>query len=61
LVERAKKTPGHWPGVGSLSALPHPGPAQGGEAGGSKLPKCNLSTIKTDINSTFVFNEAFHI
>jgi hypothetical protein len=40
--------------VGNLSTLPPPGPAQGGKAGGSKLPEVNLSNIKTDNKSEFV-------
>jgi hypothetical protein len=51
---QAKKTPGLGPRVGNLSTLPPPGPAQGGKAGGSKLPEVNLSNIKTDNKSEFV-------
>jgi hypothetical protein len=47
--------------VGNLSTLPPPGPAQGGKAGGSKLPKRNLSNIKTDNKVVFVFNETFDV
>jgi hypothetical protein len=30
-------------------------PAQGGKAGGSKLPVCNLSNIKTNNKATLIF------
>jgi hypothetical protein len=33
-----KKNPSTWAGVVSLFAVTHQGPAQGGKAGGSKLP-----------------------
>ena len=32
-----KKTPANWPGLVSLFAVTHQGPAQGGKAGSSKL------------------------
>jgi hypothetical protein len=47
--------------VGNLSALPRPGPAQGGKAGDSKLPERNLSNIKTVNKVDFVFNETFDV
>jgi hypothetical protein len=51
-----KKNPRPRPRVGSPLALPHQGPAQGGKAGGSKLPGLNLSNNKT-INK---FNLSFY-
>ena len=41
--QKGKKNPSTWAGVVSLFAVTHQGPAQGGKAGGSKLPgsKCN--------------------
>ena len=41
--------------MGSPLALPRQGPAQGGKAGGSKLPKVNLSNNKTINKLNFGF------
>ncbi|WP_416559773.1 hypothetical protein ACHEXL_12745 [Limnohabitans sp. yimb22184] len=40
-------------------ALPRQGPAQGGKAGGSKLPKVNLSNNKTINKFNFCFYVGF--
>jgi hypothetical protein len=45
-LSRQKKTPALGPRVASPSALPPAGPAQGGKAGGSKLPEVNLANNK---------------
>jgi hypothetical protein len=47
-----KKNPSTWAGVVSLFAVTHQGPAQGGKAGGSKLPevKSNKLSPKTQAN-----------
>jgi hypothetical protein len=44
----AQKNPSQRAGVVSLFAVTHQGPAQGGKAGGSKLPGANLPKYFAD-------------
>jgi hypothetical protein len=46
VARKDKKNPRPRPRVVSPSALPRPGPAQGGKAGGRELPELNLSNNK---------------
>ena len=46
-----KKNPSTWAGVVSLLAVTHQGPAQGGKAGGSKLPGTEFSKVENALQA----------
>ncbi|MDH5206423.1 MAG: hypothetical protein OEW36_12245 [Hylemonella sp.] len=63
----AKKNPSSKLGLEAFIAVTHQGPAQGGKAGGSKLPRRNLSKIRPKFKGSpgfliqFVFDQMHRI